>query len=306
MNKKELNHEKWTENNVPNQTGRIAIITGSNTGLGFETARILADRGARVILAVRSLAKGESAKNRICELVPKADLEVMNLDLGDLNSIENFANSFVRSSDQLDILINNAGVMIPPFSQTLDGFELQIGTNHLGHFALVGRLLHLLKATENSRVVNVSSLAHRRGNLDLEDLNWQSRRYSAWQAYADSKLANLYFTYELERRFEAHEYPTIAVAAHPGGSSTELARHSRIFGVIGKIIGQSSEKGALPSLRAATDKDVKGSEYYGPSGIGEISGYATRVDSNARSKDTKIARNLWDISEELTGVKYEF
>jgi NAD(P)-dependent dehydrogenase (short-subunit alcohol dehydrogenase family) len=203
-------------------------------------------------------------------------------------------------------LINNAGVMIPPYTKTKDGFELQFGTNHLGHFALTGHLLDLLKETENSRVVNVASLAHTRGNLDFDDLNWEERSYSAWSAYGDSKLANLYFTYELQRKFEKNGYDTIAVAAHPGGTSTDLARHSFLMNIFASILGQSSEMGALPTLRAAIDENVVGGEYYGPDGFGEFYGNPVKVDSSKLSKDEMIAERLWKVSEEMTGVEFDF
>ena len=215
---------KWTEENIPDQAGKIAIVTGSNTGIGFETARMLAENGATVIMAVRTTEKGEKAADKIRAKFDDADLNVLKLDLADLESVKKFANEFKKEYSQLDLLINNAGVMIPPYTKTKDGFELQFGTNHLGHFALTAQLLDVLKQTENARVVNVASLAHTRGDLDFDDLNWEDRSYSKWSAYGDSKLANLYFTYELQRKFEANNYDTISVVAHPGGTNTDLAR----------------------------------------------------------------------------------
>jgi NAD(P)-dependent dehydrogenase (short-subunit alcohol dehydrogenase family) len=295
---------KWTTENIPDQTGKIAIVTGSNTGIGFDTARLLAENGAKVIIAVRTIEKGEDAAKRIYEKVPHPDLSVVKLDLADLESVKQFAETFKSECSQLDLLINNAGVMIPPYTKTKDGFELQFGTNHLGHFALTAHLLDVLKSTVNSRVVNVASLAHTRGELDFDDLNWENRSYSAWKAYGDSKLANLYFTYELNRKFEDHNDNTIAVAAHPGGTSTDLARHSYLMGIFAGILGQSSAMGAMPTIRAAVDENVKGGEYYGPDGFGEFYGNPIKVDSSDLSKDEMIAKRLWTVSEEMTGVKF--
>ncbi len=297
---------KWTVENTPSQIGKVVIVTGANTGIGFDTARVLAEKGANVILAVRNIGKGEVAAKRIRDKFADAEIQAMELDLAELDSVKNFADNFAKDHSQLDLLINNAGVMIPPYTKTKDGFELQFGTNHLGHFALTAHLLDVLKQTNESRVVNVASLAHTRGDLDFEDLNWENRSYSKWTAYGDSKLANLYFTYELQRKFEENDYDTIAVAAHPGGTSTDLARHSFLLGIFGSILGQSSAMGALPTVRAATDEGVLGGEYYGPDGFGEFYGDPVRVDSNDLSMDEIISSRLWKISEEMTGVKFKF
>ena len=296
----------WTTGNIPDQTGKTAIVTGANSGIGFETARILAEKGAAVILAVRRLEKGETAAEKIRAEFAEADLALMKLDLADLQSVAEFAAKFGKNYSRLDLLINNAGVMIPPYTMTNDGFELQFGTNHLGHFALTGRLLNLILQTENARVVSVSSLAHSQGNLNFDDLNWEKRTYNSWSAYGDSKLANLYFTYELQRRFAANNVGAIAVAAHPGGTNTDLSRHSLLAGFFINIFGQSAESGALPTLRAATDKTVAGGEYYGPGGLMEIWGNPVKVDSSKLSKDEAVAAELWRISEELTGVNFDF
>lgn len=297
---------KWTEENIPDQVGKVAIVTGSNTGIGFETARMLAENGAKVTIAVRTVSKGEEAAEKIRGEFADADLSVMELDLADLESVKNFAENFNNEFSQLDLLINNAGVMIPPYTKTKDGFELQFGTNHLGHFALTARLIDMLKNTKNSRVINVASLAHTRGELDFDDLNWENRSYSKWSAYGDSKLANLYFTYELNRKFEENNYEAIAVAAHPGGTSTDLARHNFLMNIFAGFLGQSPEMGAMPTVRAATDETVKGGEYYGPDGIGEFYGNPVKVDSNELSKDEMIAKRLWNVSEEMTGVDFNF
>lgn len=298
--------EKWTAENIPNQAGKIAVVTGSNTGIGFDTARMLAENRAKIVIAVRTIEKGEKAADKIRKKFADADINVMELDLADLESVKKFAENFKNEYSQLHLLINNAGVMIPPYTKTKDGFELQFGTNHLGHFTLTAHLLDVLKRTDNSRVVSVASLAHTRGELDFDDLNWESRSYSKWSAYGDSKLANLYFTYELQRKFEQNNYGTIAVAAHPGGTSTDLARHSFLMGIFGSILGQSPEMGALPTVCAAVDETVKGGEYIGPDGFGEFYGHPVKVDSNRLSKDEMIAGRLWKVSEEMTGVKFDF
>lgn len=297
---------KWTEKDIPNLEGKVAIVTGSNTGIGFDTARMLAENDAKTILAVRTVSKGETAAEKIREKYSDADLHVMELDLSDLESVKNFADNFNQEFSQLDLLINNAGVMIPPYTKTKDGFELQFGTNHLGHFALVAHLLDVLKNSPKSRVVNVASLAHNRGELDFDDLNWESRTYSPWRAYGDSKLANMHFTYELQRKFEKNGFDTIAVATHPGGTSTDLARHSFLMGIFAGVLGQSPEMGALPTVLAAVGEDVKGSDYIGPDGFGEFYGHPIKVGSSKLSKDEMIAKRLWDVSEEMTGVEYNF
>lgn len=297
---------EWTTANIPNLQGKTAIITGANSGIGFETARLLAKKSACIVIAVRSTEKGEAAAAKIRGEFAGADLDIMRLDLADLSSIADFAAQFRKKHSRLDLLINNAGVMIPPYTKTEDGFELQFGTNHLGHFALTGRLLDLILQTENARVVSVASLAHGQGNLNFDDLNWEKRPYQSWNAYGDSKLANLYFIYELQHRFAAHNVAAKAVAAHPGGTSTDLSRHSLLAGFFINMFGQSATNGALPTIRAATDITIKGGEYFGPGGLFEIWGDPVRVDSNELSKNQAIAERLWQVSEELTGVKFNF
>ena len=250
---------KWTENDVPAQAGRLAIVTGSNTGLGFDTARVLAERGAKVVMAVRDTAKGESAAARIRSLTPGAEVTVHKLDLGSLASVRDAAAELAAAHPRIDLLINNAGVMYPPKQTTADGFELQFGTNHLGHFALTGLLLKNLLGVDGSRVVVVASIAHNiRAKIDFDDLQWERRSYDRVASYGQSKLANLMFAYDLQRRLAAAQAKTIAVAAHPGVAATELMRHmpgSSLPGVdwiSGKLLN-SAEMGALPTLRAATD-----------------------------------------------------
>jgi NAD(P)-dependent dehydrogenase (short-subunit alcohol dehydrogenase family) len=291
---------RWTVADIPDQTGRTAVVTGSNTGLGYETATALAARGARVVLAVRNLDKGQAAADLIARAHPGAEVTLQELDLGSLDSVRAAAANLRAEHDQIDLLINNAGVMMAPRSTTADGFELQFGTNHLGHFALTGLLLDRLLSTPLSRIVTVSSLGHRMGRIRFGDLQ-SERHYSRAGAYGQAKLANLLFTYELQRRIE--DTDTIAVAAHPGGSSSELSRHlPGALQVAFRALEQSTEMGALPTLRAATDPNVIGGDYYGPGGFLEMHGHPEVVESNRRSHDLEAARRLWAVSEELTGV----
>ena len=301
---------RWTENDVPDQTGRLAIVTGSNTGLGYDTARVLAGRGATVVMAVRDTAKGDAAADRIRAISPGADITVRKLDLGSLASVRDAAAEMTETYPRIDLLINNAGVMYPPKQTTADGFELQFGTNHLGHFALTGLLLKNLLDVEGSRVVVVASIAHNiRAKIDFDDLQWERRRYDRVAAYGQSKLANLMFAYDLQRRLAAAEAKTIAVAAHPGVAATELVRHvpgASLPGVnwlSGKLLN-SSELGALPTLRAATDPAVRGGQYYGPDGFRELRGYPVLATSSKQSQGVAVQERLWTVSEELTGVTF--
>ncbi|MCB1286760.1 MAG: SDR family NAD(P)-dependent oxidoreductase [Mycobacterium sp.] len=301
---------RWTENDVPDQTGRLAIVTGSNTGLGYDTARVLAGRGATVVMAVRDTAKGDAAADRIRAISPGADITVRKLDLGSLASVRDAAAEMTETYPRIDLLINNAGVMYPPKQTTADGFELQFGTNHLGHFALTGLLLKNLLDVEGSRVVVVASIAHNiRAKIDFDDLQWERRRYDRVAAYGQSKLANLMFAYDLQRRLAAAKAKTIAVAAHPGVAATELLRHvpgASLPGVnwlSGKLLN-SSELGALPTLRAATDPAVRGGQYYGPDGFRELRGYPVLATSSKQSQGVAVQERLWTVSEELTGVTF--
>ena len=299
----------WTIEKIPDQRGRVVIVTGSSSGIGYEAARVLANKNAEVIIAVRNLEKGNAATERVHRQNRAADVKVMTLDLADLVSVKSFADEFRSKYSRLDRLINNAGVMIPPYSKTADGFEMQFGTNHLGHFALTAQLLDVLNKTPESRVVNVSSSAHRWGNIDFDDLTWEKRRYRAWNAYGDSKIANLYFTSALNGRLRAAGSSTIATSAHPGWTATELQRHTDFFGIAGilnSLFAQDISMGALPTLRAAYDENAKGGEFYGPGGFLGMWGYPIQQQSNERSKDEAIAERLWNVSEELTGVKFEF
>jgi NAD(P)-dependent dehydrogenase (short-subunit alcohol dehydrogenase family) len=300
----------WTEIDVPDESGRLAIVTGSNTGLGYDTARVLAARGAKVVMAVRDTAKGEAAAARIRGITPRADVTVHKLDLGSLDSVRTASAELAAAYPRIDLLINNAGVMYPPKQSTADGFELQFGTNHLGHFALTGLLLKNLLSVDGSRVVAVASIAHNiKAKIDFADLQWEHRRYDRVAAYGQSKLANLMFAYDLQRRLSAANAKTISVAAHPGVAATELVRHvpgASLPGVSwlsGRLLN-TSELGALPTLRAATDPAVRGGQYWGPDGFRELRGYPELVDSSAQSHDTATQDRLWTVSEELTGVTY--
>ena len=292
----------WTAADIPDQTGRTAVITGANTGLGYETARALASKGAHVALAVRNLDKGKAAADLIVRRYPGADVSVQELDLTSLASVRAAAEELRTRHDRIDLLINNAGVMMTPKQTTQDGFELQFGTNHLGHFALTGLLLDRVLEAPGSRVVTVSSNGHRFGSINFDDLQ-SERSYSRTGAYGQAKLANLLFTYELQKRLAGTG--TIATAAHPGSSATELGRNLPKFVEWGfGLTVQDAEMGALPQLRAATDPTVRGGQYYGPGGILQMRGYPKVVESNKKSYDVAVQQRLWQVSQDLTGVVY--
>ena len=287
----------WDTSNIPDQSGRTIIVTGANSGLGAAAARALAGAGAQVVLACRNVAKGEKVAEEI-----GARTEVRELDLADLASVRAFADAV----DRADVLINNAGVMAVPERRTTDGFEMQVGTNHLGHFALTGLLLEKI----SDRVVTVSSLAHRASKIDLDDLNWEHRKYQRWSAYGQAKLANLMFAYELQRRLTAAGSSKISVAAHPGYAATELQSHTesildKVMALGNRLLAQSAEMGALPEIYAATEQ-VEPGAFYGPDGWGGMRGYPGLSGSTAASKDEQVARGLWELSEKLTGVTYTF
>ena len=294
----------WTAQDIPEQSGRVAIVTGANSGLGFETARALAERGASVVLAVRDVEKGAQAAARV-----RGDVTVQALDLTSLDSIREAAAELRERHARIDLLINNAGVFYTDKSTTRDGFELQFGTNHLGHFALTGLLLDRIIDVPGSRVVTVSSTGHRiRAAINFDDLHWE-RDYNRIRAYGQSKLANLMFSYELQRRLASHG-TTISVAAHPGVSNTALARNSTAPAIIRMPIAwlgrasQPAAMGALPSLRAATDPAVLGGQYYGPGSRNEVRGLPRVVTSSLESYYAGLQRRLWSVSEELTGVTF--
>ncbi|MDE0232464.1 MAG: oxidoreductase [bacterium] len=302
---------RWTSEQIPDLAGRVAVVTGANSGIGLETVRELARRGARTILACRSEERGRRGIGELQAEMPDSSVELMKLDLGSLSSIQAFAHDFARGHTRLDMLINNAGVMAVPHSLTEDGFESQMGVNHLGHFALTGRLLEPLLATPGARVVTVSSVGHRGATMDFENLLFENGGYTPFRPYWRSKLANLLFTYELERRLRSAGARVSALAAHPGFSSTNIGGHlsrhwySRIQEPLMSAFIQSAAMGALPTLRAAVDPDAEGGQFYGPSGLGGLRGHPVVVSSNAASHNSEYSRRLWRVSEELTGVHYE-
>jgi NAD(P)-dependent dehydrogenase (short-subunit alcohol dehydrogenase family) len=306
----------WTENDMPELSGRVFIVTGANSGIGFEAALSLAKKHATVVLACRNLEKGKAALERIREAAPDGKVELERIDLGELASIRAFAEKFSREHTRLDVLVNNAGIMAIPRRTTRDGFEMQIGTNHLGHFALTGLLLGRLAENGASRVVTVSSLAHalgRFGALDEADLMLE-QTYAKWSAYGRSKLANLLFAYELQRRLEPRFPNVISVACHPGYAATNLqavgpemtdSAVSKAVMTVGNLLfAQSAAAGALPTLYASTARDVRGGDFIGPSGAFHIAGAPNKQRSNRRSYDVDAARKLWNASVALTGVDY--
>jgi NAD(P)-dependent dehydrogenase (short-subunit alcohol dehydrogenase family) len=301
---------KWTSADVPDQSGRTAIVTGANTGIGFAAAAVLAGKGAHTVLAVRNPDKGNDAKARILAKNPDATVAVAQLDLTSLDNIRQAADQLRSTYPRIDLLINNAGVMYTDKQQTKDGFELQFGTNHLGHFALTGLLLDNMLGVDGSRVVTVSSVGHRiRAKIHFDDLQLD-RNYNRVEAYGQSKLANLLFTYDLARRLTANGAATAALAAHPGAADTDLLRNmpggirqvSQFFWT--NFIAQNSDMGAEPTLRAATDPGAQNGQYYGPGGFGEQRGHPKVVASSAQSHNEDIQRRLWTVSEELTGVTF--
>ncbi len=305
---------KWTANDIPDLRGRVALVTGANSGLGLETTRVLAEHGAKVMMACRNLDKGHQAETAIRQTVAGADIEVIPLDLSSLASVRECAATFAGTSERLDLLFNNAGIMAIPRGETADGFETQFGTNHLGHFALTGLLLPLLLATPDSRVVTTTSGARVAGRVRLDDLQRQ-RSYGRWEAYGQSKRANLLFAFELQARLAATGANTISVAAHPGFANTNLqgtsatlsnARFERMMmPVIGTFLSQSALMGALPQLYAATSPTIHGGELVGPDGLAEMIGHPKVIRSAAKEYDRPLAASLWEISEKLTGVTCE-
>lgn len=288
---------------MPDQAGKVAVVTGATSGLGLETALQLARRGAVVVMACRDLGRGAIAAKAIGAGGGRADVEVAALDLGNLESVREFSNWFCGRFERLDLLVNNAGVMLPPASRSADGFELQFGTNHLGHFALTARLLGLLRASAGSRVVTVSSLAHRIGMIRFDDLQWESRPYRAAAAYAQSKLANLLFCFELQRRIDSAGIEMLSVASHPGYSRTGILRHSRALRIWNPLFAMLASQGALPTLFAATSPDAEPGSYYGPNRWGQLRGYPTRVNPSAAAQDRETGKRLWQASEELASVR---
>lgn len=290
--------------------GKIAIITGANSGIGLETAKVLASLGTHIVMAVRNIEKGQNARDMILESDSEAQVSVMELDLANLESVRLFAKKFQNQYDSLSLLINNAGVLGPPYSKTKDGFELQFGSNHLGHFALTGLLLPTLKKTPHSRVVSLSSLAHRGARIDFDNLDG-AKGYKAMKFYGQSKLANLLFAQELDKRFKAHGIPTLSVACHPGISATNIFKIGKrdapqfLKSFMHSIL-QPPALGALSTVYAATDLQLKGGEYIGPDGKGRRKGFPALDTPHASARDQAASEKLWDVSEKLTGVKFDF
>lgn len=304
-------NNNWTTENIPDLTGKIIIVTGGNSGLGYESVKAFAEKGAEVIMACRSTDRGEKAKAEISSNNHTVKITVEKLDLMDLKSVKSFAEQINDNYKKLDVLLNNAGIMTTPYFLTKDGFEGQMGTNHLGHFALTGLLLGLLKTTPNSRIISVSSAAHKAGKMDFENLLFnKGLEYSPMKSYSRSKLSNLLFTYELHNLLNANNISSISAAAHPGGSRTNLDRHLkdklwfRIFGPIIMLFTQNQAQGALPQIRASVDLGVKGGDYFGPHK--GMTGFPILVTSNKASHNKEDAKKLWKFSEKLTGIKYDF
>jgi len=296
-------NNKWTIENIPNMSGKVVIITGANSGIGFEASRALALHGATVIMACRNLEKGQIAVQQILEQQPSGQVILERLDLADLSSVQDFAAKFLAQFDRLDILINNAGVMATPYRKTTDGFELQFGTNHLGHFKLTALLIDRLQNTPNSRVVTVSSNAHLLGRINFDDLN-ADKSYQKWLAYGQSKLANVLFGYELQRRSARDGRNPISVVAHPGYAATNLQHTTSFFSFLNPLMAQSPQMGALPILYAATSPEIQGGEYIGPDGFLGQHGYPHKATSSRSSHDQNTAEQLWKVSEQLTATPF--
>lgn len=304
----------WSYEDVPSLAGCMIIVTGANSGIGLEATKELVAHGAHVVMACRSMERAEAAQQDVAAFTPNGQTTLMQLDLGDLASVRRFANAYLERFDRLDRLINNAGVMAIPRRETADGFEMQFGVNHLGHFALTGLLVGRILETPDSRIVCVSSNAHKMGKMRFGDLQWE-RSYSKWGAYGQAKLANLLFVRELQRRLDKTHADTISVGCHPGWAATNLqlrgpemegASVMRKLNVLGnKLIAQSPKAGAMPTVFATTEPTLRGGEYIGPSGFMEVKGAPKRVEPSKRARDEQVARKLWEISEELTGVLFE-
>ncbi len=303
-----MSSSNWTAESIPNQSGKTFLITGANSGLGLEAATILGSKGATVIMAVRNMEKGKEAEAKIRSLYPKAKLDLMQLDLSDFDSIRNFSDKFHARYNALDVLMNNAGVMNPVKRElTKQGFEIQFGTNHLGHYLLTGLLLDVLKNTTGSRVVTQSSIMHKiKADIYFDDLNWE-KSFDTVKAYSQSKLSNLLFTYELDRLLKVNKVKVIATASHPGYTDTNLQNTSGLMvAIMNKVIAQSVDMGTLPILRAALEQNLAGAEYFGPTKMMETRGYPVIVESSPKSRDKELAKKLWAKTEELTGFKYRF
>lgn len=305
--------KNWTAQDIPNLDGKIVVITGANSGLGFECSHILAEKGATVVMAVRTIAKGEQAKSDILRDTPQASLDVMALDVGDLSSVREFAQAFKAKYDRLDILLNNAGVMAIPRQETVDGFEMQLGVNHLGHFALTGLLLDVIVKTPNARIHNVTSSANYTGTINFDDLMGE-KDYGRWSAYGQSKLANVFFTFELHKRLSKAGFDTVVNTSHPGIVLTNLQSTSVeqsgtgfeafMYRLIEPLIAQDISMGVLPMLYGMTAENAKGGAFYGPR-LFNMRGYPAEKKANSEANDAQALKRFWEISEDLTGVHYE-
>lgn len=307
-----MNRHNWTVDDIPDLTGKTIIVTGANTGLGFESVKVFAHNGANVVMACRSMEKGEMARKKIVRLYSSSIIQVMQLDLADLKSIHDFADTFRQSHAHLDVLLNNAAMMMVPYSLTKDGFESQMGINHLGHFALTGVLLDLLKKTPTSRVVNVTSLSYKQGSMDFDNLLFENGKdFTPMKAYARSKLANILFTYELKRFFESKGIDCLAIAAHPGIANTKNSgkEESTLLMNIDKLsfshLIQPPTMGSLPQIRASVDQNVNSGDFYIPGGLLELSGNPVLVQPKFTSFDEETAHKLWVVSEKLTSVTFQ-
>jgi len=308
-----MKKNRWTGEQMPSLNGKVAIVTGANSGLGYETVKGLSRAGASVIMACRNMMKGEQAKKAIEEELSWSDLTVLRLNLADLGSVMEFAQRVEDREERVDLLINNAGLMAIPFQRSVDGYEMQFAVNHLGHFALTGLLFPLLKNSNEARIVNVSSMAHKIGKINFSDLQ-SEQHYSKWKAYGQSKLANLLFTHEINRRLNGDSENLFAVTAHPGYSATQLVFKGPemeqknwkkgLLNLGNRIAGQPASMGALPTLFAATSPDVVRGAYYGPGGFAELHGYPVRTRPRNGAVNDEDARKLWDISMKLSGVKW--
>ena len=304
---------KWTQDDIPDLEGKVVVITGANSGLGLESSKVMAERGATIVMACRNMAKAEKAKDEVLREVPSAKIDLMQLDNASLDSVKAFADAFKAKYDRLDILLNNAGVMAIPRTETADGFEMQLGVNHLAHFALVGHLLDVITSTPNSRIHNTASSAAFNGNINFDDLMGKEN-YSRWGAYGQSKLANIFFANELDRRLKAAGHDTISNSSHPGLVMTNLQTNSLnqsgnsilervLYAVFGNLIAQDVSKGVLSQLYGATSQDARGGKFYGPARM-RILGYPAEQKSNDAVNDAAALKRFWEVSEELTGVSY--
>ena len=307
--------KQWLNQYLPDLSGKTIIITGANSGIGYEAARLLAYKGAHIVLTSRNIERGKQAASNIRSQIPNASIKVEQLDLAELDSIAAFSKRVLRSYDRIDVLINNAGVMALPYQKTRHGFEMQFGTNHLGHFALTGRLMPRLLKNPHARIVTVSSSAHQIGKISFDNLHWDIG-YKRWKAYGQSKVANLFFTYELQRKLNTAGSSAIAVAVHPGWAATNLQTaapimensrfKTRLYSWLNTQFAQSAEMGALPTVYAAAAEKVRGGQYVGPDGFSEAKGFPKITKSNNYSYNKEIAAQLWQVSEKLTGVHFNF